>query len=67
MFYTASTHFPVSQVQVSSSAPIFQNTVDLCTEGSKVKFVNISHNKYVVDSKQKGKGFRPNYSRRLPN
>jgi len=58
MFYPASTHFPLSQVQVASSAPNFQNTVDLCTAGSKVKFVNILRNMYVVDSKEEGKRFR---------
>jgi hypothetical protein len=59
MFHPASSHFPLSQVQVASSAQNFHNTLDLCTAGSKVKFVNILRNMYVVDSKQQeGKWFR---------
>ena len=67
MFYPTSSHAPLSQVQVASSAPNFQNTVDRCTAGSKVKFVDILRNMYVVDNKKEGKNSGPNYSRLLPN
>jgi hypothetical protein len=58
MFYPASSHFLLSQVQVASSAPNFQNNVELRTAGIKVKFVNTLRNICVVDSKDEGKRFR---------